>query len=332
MKKEIVYDGIFLDIPETIKRFPECIWFIFIGARGCGKTYSLLRNSRNGEGFMYSRRTEKQAQKAGTAIASPYKKLNRKLGANVEVSYVDKLGFGNIVEGDKHLGYLTALSTFSNCRGIDFDDVNTLFLDEFIPEPNKPFIKGEYILLKHMYETINRNRELEGEEALKCILASNSTSLRSPILIGFDLIPHIQEMCLKRLEFKEIGNILVCLPLCSDYVKAKAQTALYKGQEDDFSREALLNQFTADSFKNCGKKNLREFLPYVAIDDIYIYKHKSRNEMYACRTKADCPVFTTVDTKRMFLSLYGTKINMIMIMQKMYYYDYAVKLVLEDLF
>ena len=332
MKKEIVYDGIYLDIPETIKRFPECIWFIFIGCRGCGKTYSMLKYSREKKGFMYCRRTEKQAEMSATAISSPYKKLNKKMDINVETNYISKLGFGTISEGDMNIGYITAISTFSNVRGVDFDDVNTLFIDEFIPEPNKPFIKSEYILLKNMYETINRNRELEGEEPLKAVLASNSTSLKSPILIGFDLIPHIQDMCIKRIEFKVVGNILICLPLCKEYVKAKSDTALYKGIDDEFSREALLNQFTSDSFKNCAMKNLREYIPSVAIDDIYIYRHKSRNEMYACRTKADCPKFNSIDTKRLFLSLYGPKINLAMINQCMYYYDYSVKIMLEDLF
>lgn len=325
-------NSIYLDVERDIfEKYPLSTFIYLIGARGIGKTYSALKYGLNHK-FMFLRRTQTEVEKVTLDYTQPYKKLNDNGECNVSINYISKLGFGTFANEDKQIGYIASLSTFSGLRGIDFSDVEVIVFDEFIPEPNKPFLKGEYTLFKNVYETINRNRELEGKKAVKCLLMSNATTMRSPILIGDDLVVELQEMILNDISYREVDNKLLAMPIMDKFVKLKGQTELYKYDKGEFSKHALLNEFTNDSFFHVERKNLKEFTPFVSIDDIYIYRHKSNSTMYACRSKANCPKFNLKDSKPLFMALYGTSINMCLINQQMFFYDYQIKIVLSDLF
>ena len=43
-------------------------------------------------------------------------------------------------------------------------------------------MKNKFMLFFNLYETVNRNRELEGKEPVKVYMLSNSTSLDNEIL------------------------------------------------------------------------------------------------------------------------------------------------------
>ena len=119
---------------------------------------------------------------------------------NSDYGYSYEISGGNIStitqkEDGKNIlkGYAGALSTFSNIRGADFSDVKIIIYDEFIPEKtNRCSIRNEWDALLNLIETVNRNRELEGEESVKIILLSNATNIECDILAQSGLIPTIE--------------------------------------------------------------------------------------------------------------------------------------------
>lgn len=333
---------------DAFDKFPKQNKIVIVGARGIGKTYSALRNTvLSGKKFLFIRRLEREASAVGSELGNPFKKLNTQGITDVSVSYSAKDGLGLFyvkTEEEKKrktvknptnvIGYLSALSIFSGLRGIDFSDVDIIIFDEFIPEPNKPFLKDEFILLQNLYETVNRNREFDGEKPVDLLLMSNATSLRSPILIGYDLVVEMENIITDgKREYAIKNDVVVILPKMEEFVKAKKETSLYKNNASkDFVDEALYNVFTKDSFKNCKVQPLREYLPWVGIDDIYIYRHKTNGKYYACRSRTDCQHFVSTDNMLLFRAYFGTAIANAIVAEKMYYYDYSVKIALCDMF
>ena len=91
-------------------------------------------------------------------------------------------------------GYTSALSTFSNLRGFDGSNIKILLYDEFIPERHERLIKNEADAFFNVYETINRNRELQGGPPLIALCLSNSNSLASPIFTALNLVKTLERM------------------------------------------------------------------------------------------------------------------------------------------
>lgn len=333
---------------DAFDKFPKQNKIIIVGARGIGKTYSALCNTvLSGKNFLYIRRLEREASAIGSKLGNPFKKLNSQGITDVEVSYNAKDGLGlfyvpteeerckkTVRSPTNIIGYLSALSIFSGLRGIDFSDIDIIIFDEFIPEPNKPFLKDEFILLQNLYETVNRNREFDGEKPVELLLMSNATSLRSPILIGYDLIVDMQNIITDgKRDYAIKDDVVVILPKMIEFVNAKKDTSLYRyNTSKSFVDEALYNVFANDSFKNCRKQPLREYSPWVSIDDIYLYKHKSNGRYYACRSKCDCQHFASTDNMMLFRAYFGTEIANAIIAEKMFFYDYSVKITLCDMF
>ena len=69
-----------------------------------------------------------------------------------------------------------ALSTFGNLRGVDFSDVDMIFFDEFVPQKNARPIKAEAEAFFNLYETVNRNRELDGRPPVRVLMLSNEAA------------------------------------------------------------------------------------------------------------------------------------------------------------
>ena len=84
-----------------------------------------------------------------------------------------------------------ALSVVANIRGIDFSDYDYILFDEFIPSDGERPIKREFEAFLNFYETVNRNRELEGKPAVKCFLirASFLSTVTPAQLPTFSLRP-----------------------------------------------------------------------------------------------------------------------------------------------
>lgn len=272
-----------LNMPEIRKLKTP---FIFVvGGRGIGKTYGAIKDTiDNNIRFMFMRRTQKQADLISVQELSPFKAPCFDMG----LSYCTKTIATNCSglylidgEGEKLAGYVTALSTISGLRGFDASDVDLWIYDEFIPERHERQIKFEGEAFLNAYETINRNRELNGRPPLKCLCLSNSNDVGNPIFTTMgiaDIALKMQERG-QNVYINDKRGISIILPHNSPISEQKKDTALYRAAGDGrFSAMAIGNTFEQET--GIAARDLNEFTLMTSCGKLYFYKHKSTEEIY----------------------------------------------------
>lgn len=283
----------------------------FIGGRGIGKTFSTFSFIYPLQPFIYARNTEVQMDECCSEFGNPFKKWNKVTGHALKMRKEKKHSL--IIDGlgeDEHIvGYGASLSNVGALRGVDLSDVKIGVLDEFIEKRTLNFNQGAYY--DDFYETVNRNREIEGEEIFKCILLSNAQALNNSILSRKDLITPIENMINTGQQTWSRGDSFVCLPV-SEVSDLKANTAFYSSIKGSKTyAEAIENRFANDSFYAIKKRPLKEYVGVCQIDDIYIYKHKSSGKYYACASQClNVPIFSSKDNFSLFYRTYGRAFDM----------------------
>ena len=289
--------------------------FIFqVGGRGTGKTYGILKELlHSGKRFLYLRRSKVEIDFAGSAHGNPFKSIPGGEGIyskKIEGLYVF---FQDIKHEDGEietalLGYGAALSTFANLRGVDLSDVEIIFFDEFIPERSKHTIRDEFETLLNLYETVNRNRELQGKQAVKLIAAANANDLTNPVFMGLQLVDKLFSMIKAgRTEYFDASRGLAVLFLYDSPVSAeKAATALYRlAGSSSFSAMALQNAFALDE-SGIKSRKLTGMKPLCSVGELVIYQARGR-EIYVRSGNAGKvkDVYTTSDADiARFVNLY----------------------------
>ena len=337
---------------DTRKR-SECPFQLFIGGRGTGKTYSSLRNViLNEDGskvipdprkkFMYMRRMAKEIEFCTSEVSNPFKRINYDFHTSIKAQMLKKDGYAVFYDFDSRteneniepLGYGVALSTFAGLRGVDFSDVSTIIFDEFIPERHVRKIKGEGKVFLNMYETVNRNRELQGEPPVKVYLLANSISMASEILLEMGAVPTMANMIVNdqhRATIKERG-LYIELIESSQLAALKSETALYRlTKGSDFNKEAIMNKFTNDNLNLAKKVKINEYKPIFVFCDYTFYQHKSRNEFYMAKRIDTAPViYTGSDIDRLSNSFLFTYRNLVL-SRRIFFDDYSTKLVFDTI-
>lgn len=299
----------YVNIPEVLKH--EAIFIFIYGGRGTGKTYGALKEMIEGKHhFIYMRRLAAQTDIVKKESMQPYKTLNDDMGWSIQPFPINKYisAFyesdvnedGKVIPVGEQHGLLTSLSTFSNLRGVDGSEIDTIILDEFIPELNERPIKGEADALFNAYETINRNRELKGQDPVKLLCLANSNRIDNPLFMELKLVRKAEKI---RQEGKEYlydpkKKMLLIDLYKSQISEAKSDTALYqltKGTE--FYEMAIRNSFINEERGRIETRPIKEYRPLVSIGEITIYKHKSRREYYVTTFRSGSPDTYTAGEK-----------------------------------
>ena len=188
MTESIYYD------PSSILGSPSPVNMV-VGARGIGKTYSLLKAFtkayiKTGAKFIYLRRYQTEIDdlmKVENGIIGGLvgnnefpNKVLRVYGDWIQMSdpptYVDVKGKRVAKYDWKTYGYIMALSTAQNRKGSEDKDIKYIFFDEFIREQKVPgYLAGEVNILMNLWETYDRR-----ESRVKIVMASNSVSIVNP--------------------------------------------------------------------------------------------------------------------------------------------------------
>ena len=315
-------------IPENDKLRP---FTFIIGGRGIGKTYDTIDRgvTQFENAFLYLRNTKEQLQESCGAFGNPFKRWATDHDRDIKLERERNHAVINEYKNDGQkiihyeIGAGANLSTFENLRGVDLSNISFIMFDEFIE--NRTLTFNQYQAFLHMYETINRNRELMGLPPVICVLLSNAQRLGNPILRGFNLIPVIEGMQKSGQRSYANGPIRIELPF-SDVSEEKRNTALYKATAGStFNSEALDNNFVNDSFTNIKKVDLKEYTPVIGIDDIYIYRHKSDSSFYCCSVPANVKMLRSKDNYLVFLRLYGIRLKLAAASDLIFYSDYSTK-------
>lgn len=272
--------------------------FIFIiGGRGTGKTYGAIGHIlEHGKKFIYMRRTQSQIDLLNRPEFSPFKSYAADHSLEILTKPVTKYNAafyygkeddeGNMIPSGPSIGYSMALSTISNLRGFDASEIEIILFDEFIKEPHEKPIREEGQAFLNAYETMNRNRELQGKPPIQCLFLANSNEIGNPLFITLGLIPKVEKMILKNqlysLDYERgIGIFLIN---DSKILDLKRDTALYKmAGGGDFADMALKNQFAEMKHNSVKPQPIKEYIPVCTLGALTFYKHKSER-LYYCST------------------------------------------------
>lgn len=259
-----------------------------LGGRGIGKTFGVLCACAEGKAgrFFYLRRTQTQIDACRLPELNPFKAVNSATGSAVIPAALGKFatGFyrgeekdGRLVPAGPTIGIGAALSVFANLRGVDGSDIDTLIFDEFLKERHERPIAHEGEAFLNAYETLNRNRELQGRPPLKAILLGNSNDLAAPILHDLGLVREIDRMTRKGLERgKAAGGTVSIYRFQNSPVSAlKAQTAVYQVGGRDFREMALNNFFAEENYENVEARPLPEYRPLCCLEHVTVFEHKN---------------------------------------------------------
>lgn len=288
---ELYENSGYLNIP-TIMNLPVPFIFV-IGGRGIGKTYGTLKTlyEKSMVPYIYLRRTD--TEKSIIASSQDFNPLRKVLGdvkqqfVNKSLNkYVDAYYYATDDSVDENpFCYCIGLSVFANMRGFDGNAINYLVYDEFIKESHGRPIKNEGLAFLNCYETINRNRELEGRPPLKAILLSNSENITNPIFseLGLDLIAQKMKKERKECYIDTKSGYAIIYPLKSPISNRKKETALYHLSQKSirFSKMALENDYVEMNEDCIKSQNLKEYVLQCTIGNVInVYKHKSSNIYY----------------------------------------------------
>ena len=266
-------------------------FIIICGARGTGKTYGALKYiMEENAPFILMRRTQGETDLITSPEMSPFKALPN--GGEIITKPLTKYN-GAIYRGEDPtpIGYTMALSTISKVRGFDASEVRYIIYDEFVPEKHVSKIRHEGDAFFNAYETVNRNRELNGEQPVKAVLLSNSNNLFNPICTELQVIKDLAEMAKTGKEIRLLpkrGIALVYLQH-SPISDRKAKTALYRAVGDtDFSEMAIQNSFGFDDHM-VKSHPLRVLSPVIQVKELVVYKIKGSHDYYASLHSSGSP-------------------------------------------
>lgn len=267
---------------NVIDYLKENIFFnFFIGGRGVGKTYSTLDYlNKCGKIFMYLRTSAKELEISADSNVFGVVNKNIKWRKLEDDLYA-------IEKNKKIIGYGCALSTFKNIRGVNFENVEIIFHDEFIPEVSaRKIIKNEADAFFNMIESVNRNRELLGHEPILYIACANANNIYNPYFIALNIVNNTElamyEGSNRYIDY-ERGLQVVMLQASNEYIEKKKQTALYKlTSGTEFEKMSLLNEFSYNDFSQIKKQvSITGYTPIIKIDNIVIWKKKHEKHYIA---------------------------------------------------
>lgn len=294
--KQLYLDNGYLDFSAIVDDdYP--LAFV-IGGRATGKSFGALQyvgidHASEQTPFFYMRRTAKQADIISTAAFNPFRPVNKVRGSNIEPFPIQKGIYGffhSLVNAEgktrpdgAYLGVIGSLTTFSNFRGFDGSNIEIAIYDEFIKNAGEKSIKDEAYALKNVYETINRNRELEGRPALKMICLSNSNAIDNDIFVGYGLVEAAEQMIrLGKNQYYDDDRRIAIYNLTDSPISArKRDTALYKADAGgSFTDMALSNKYADYDVSSVRSVPIKEYRPLCSFGEIAVYKHKAAAQYF----------------------------------------------------
>ena len=327
-----IYDSAgWVNWPYIINR--HCAFNMIVGARGVGKTYGLMKECiLAGRKFIYLRRLKSQLDQCVSADGNPFKRLNTDNAWSITPKRTTGGVLFQTAEGDL-VSVGVALSTVANVRGFDYSDFDCIIFDEAVASDGERPINHEFEAFLNFYETVNRNRELAGEDPVQCFLLGNANRLTNPYYSGW----HFMRTALKMIQGRQMvwrsgdGTRLMVLLLDSRISARKADTALYANASTGFLSMALDNAFRTDATQ-IRSMPLAEFNHVVSIGDIGIYRHKSKRLYYVSSTAHKSEYEPYGISLKMFQNDFYSLRLYYLIQKIVYFENYECELIFRELF
>lgn len=294
MNKRIYYYD--RDLPSIYKK-GRAFNFI-IGGRGTGKTVGhVLDEIINERMFLYTRRTQDeinlQIDNQVSEGMDLFKKVNKvaKKYYDIELNiYPERFNrhLGLIRDENKIYGYMAALNTIAKIRGAEGEFFKEWIFDEFIPEQHVRKMKNEGSAFLNAYETLNRNREFEGEPPLRVWILANAFSLDHDLFRVMNLTDIIERMELKGIQMVDLPerDILIVKFENKEFIEKKKNTALYRATKGTkFYEMSIENKFSYDDFTGIISRDIRNYKLEFSYDTYGFFRERNGTKYYVCETK-----------------------------------------------
>lgn len=307
-----------------------------VGARGVGKTYGIFKKlTKEKKKFIYLRRLKSQLDQCGKLEGNPFKKINEDTSMDIKpFSSGGIISFREVDKNGSIIAVGVALSVVANVRGIDFSDYDYIVFDEFIASSGERPIKNEFSAFLNFYETVNRNRELEGKNAVKCIMLGNANTLINPYFSAWHFMKTAVRMITGgQMVWRSADQTrMIILLLHSPISEKKKATALYQNANEDFIQMALDNAFKTDETK-IKSEPLKEYNHIVSVGELGIYRHKSERKYYVSATQAGQPYYDAfgIGLKMFQQDFYMLRVHY-MISKNIWFESFELEVIFRELF
>ena len=307
-----------------------------VGARGVGKTYGIFKKLiEEKKKFIYLRRLKSQLDQCGKLEGNPFKKINEDTSRDIKpFSSGGIISFREVDKNGSIIAVGVALSVVANVRGIDFSDYDYIVFDEFIASSGERPIKNEFSAFLNFYETVNRNRELEGKPAVKCIMLGNANTLINPYFSSWHFMKTAVRMITGgQMVWRSADQTrMIILLLHSPISEKKKDTALYQNANQDFIQMALDNAFKTDETK-IKSEPLKEYNHIVSVGELGIYRHKSERKYYVSATQAGQPYYDAfgIGLKMFQQDFYMLRVHY-MISKNIWFESFELEVIFRELF
>ena len=307
-----------------------------VGARGVGKTYGIFKKLiKEKKKFIYLRRLKSQLDQCGKLEGNPFKKINEDTSRDIKpFSSGGIISFREVDKNGSIVAVGVALSVVANVRGIDFSDYDYIVFDEFIASSGERPIKNEFSAFLNFYETVNRNRELEGKQAVKCIMLGNANTLINPYFSSWHFMKTAVRMITGgQMVWRSADQTrMIILLLHSPISEKKKDTALYQNANQDFIQMALDNAFKTDETK-IKSEPLKEYNHIVSVGELGIYRHKSERKYYVSATQAGQPYYDAfgIGLKMFQQDFYMLRVHY-MISKNVWFESFELEVIFRELF
>lgn len=313
---------------------------LFLGGRGIGKTFSALEDVANNteECTLWCRRYgDEMADVCEGGLFTALQAKGKALNMRAEMKKTAAIGY--IYRDDEKVGYVTGISCFAKKRGVDYPDITRIIVDEISPEEHRPYFKGEGKALLNMYESINRNRELDGKNPVKLIMMSNCVKLDTPIFLTIpNLLKKIQTMIStgeRRHTDRDMGLYIEIMENI-ELSEKKSKTALYKllGTKSEITRSNVENSFVKDDLTVVRKRknvNIQEYDPVMMYGDISIYEHKSNGAYYVSREESSAKLKFVESQKDLFRKTFAIEFRCAIARREIFFSDYDLYILIAQL-
>lgn len=273
------------------------------GGRGTGKTYTLLKQMcEEQRHYLYLRRTPSQVDTvAADQDFWPWTPLNRDMGWDYVPRKIKGIrSMYKVCDGyddPEPRGTIASVVNLARTRGFSSPDTDYIILDEYQKDELDFYRKGEGVGLANIYETVTRNRELQGKPPCTLICMSNAVGMANPYYLQWDVVDVVDRMIGTRRRWMYLPDrgIMLVDMVDSPIAEAKKDTALARSLAGtDYYRSALENQYAGEEKSRTESRDLIQYRPVVYVGRLCIYRHKSDGSYYVCEHMSGAaPVYGT---------------------------------------
>jgi len=182
----------YYDVKTLVNKIPDAHYYVIIGERSNGKTYSILnymleRYFTNHEEFVYIRRFDEDVKYSrGSTIFNALinngviEKLSKGKWNSIyyyaKKWYLRKIDYKdpkNTIIDDNPIGYALSLSSEEHDKSTSYPNVKNIFFEEFISRDN--YLADEFVIFQNVLSTIIRLRD-----DVKIFMAGNTINKYTP--------------------------------------------------------------------------------------------------------------------------------------------------------